>query len=84
MKEWNPFTACHTDNYFSNLFKAEVGKTLTRYINEIRAEKAKYLMEHTTLKVYEIAQEVGYKNATYFSTIFKKITNMAVSDYKKN
>ncbi len=72
-----------SENYFSNFFKAEMNENLTHYINRIRIEQAKRLMDTTNMKVYEIAKAVGYHNTTYFSTIFKKITNMAISDYKK-
>jgi Response regulator containing CheY-like receiver domain and AraC-type DNA-binding domain len=73
-----------SENYFSNLFKAEMSENLITYINNIRIEHAKHLMDTTNMKVYEIAEAVGYNNATYFSTTFKKVTNMAVTEYKKS
>lgn len=71
-------------NYLSNLFKAETGETLTQYINKVRIEKAKYLMKNTSLRVYEIAHTVGFNNPTYFSNMFKKITNLSVMEYRKS
>lgn len=71
-----------SNNYFSNLFKAEMNKNLTQYINELRISKAKTLLEKTNMKDYEVAKAVGYNNAAYFSTIFRKITKKSVSEYR--
>lgn len=73
-----------SENYFSNLFKGETGENLMHYINRVRIEKAQYLMENTNLKVYEVAEKVGFKNPAYFSTTFKKITKLSVMEYKKS
>ena len=37
--------------------------------------RAKYLLENTELPIYEIAESVGYKNATHFSAAFKRFYN---------
>lgn len=72
-----------SENYFSNLFKAETGENVTFFINKVRIENAKRLMFSTNKKMYEISQLVGYQNPTYFSTMFKKITSYSISEYKK-
>lgn len=72
-----------SDNYCSNLFKQEIGENLTSYVNKIRIEKAKKLLRNKSLKVYEVAGIVGYKNATYLSTMFKKITGVSISEFKE-
>ena len=41
-----------------------------------RMDKAKELLEHTTLKNYEIAERVGFADPHYFSISFKKATGM--------
>ena len=71
-----------SDNYFSNLFKQETGENLTSYINRVRIEKAKQLLMQPGKKVYEVAEEVGFRNTTYFSTTFRKVTGMTVSEFK--
>lgn len=71
-----------SDNYFSNLFKQEMGENLTAFVNRIRIEKAKQLLDTSNLKVYEIAEKVGFRNTTYFSTTFKKLVGISVSEYK--
>lgn len=72
-----------SENYFSNLFKQEIGENLTMFVNKVRIEQAKALMRQDCKKSYEIGQKVGYQNTTYFSTMFKKITGMSITEYKK-
>ena len=51
--------------YLSTLFKKETGQTLIKYISWYRIEKAKELLKTTTMKVGDIAEKVGYVNASY-------------------
>lgn len=57
---------------------------MVTYMNRCRIELAKELITNTGMKVYEIAEEVGFKNTTYFSTIFKKMTHMTVQEFKNH
>jgi len=43
---------------------------------------AKELLRNTNMKIYEIANEVGYHSVAYFNTIFKKITGYTPVEYK--
>lgn len=70
--------------YFSVLFKRDTGVTFINYLTDIRIAKAGELLAKTNMKIYEIAYAVGYDNPTYFSTVFKKITNYSPQDYRKN
>lgn len=72
-----------SENYFSNLFKQEIGENLITYVNKVRIENAKKILQNKSLKVYEVAEAVGYKNATYLSTMFKRITGMSISEFKE-
>ena len=63
--------------YFCRLFKNEVGCTYITNLNNHRMKKAKELLENTDLKIYEIAERVGYSNISYFSRIYKKIYHMS-------
>lgn len=73
-----------SENYLSNLFKQETGMNIKSYINIVRIEAAKKIMQTTNMKAYEISEQVGFKNATYFSTVFKTVTGYSLSDYKNN
>ena len=73
-----------SENYFSYLFKKETGVALKAYINEVRMKEAKRLLMETSLRDYEIAEQVGYHNAAYFASLFKRICGESVSDYRRH
>lgn len=66
--------------YFSRLFKEEVGENFSTYITNYRMEKAAYLLKHTDKKICEIANEVGYVNTGYFSKTYKKHYDVSPED----
>lgn len=69
--------------YFSRAFKAEVGQTFVNYLTDVRLKHSVRLLENTALRVQDIAQQVGYYNASYFSTIFKKKYGMSPYEYRR-
>ena len=69
---------------FSALFKVSTGTTFVEYLNHIRIEKAKELLRTTDLRTYEIADRVGYTDPRYFTYVFKKLTGMTSSEYRKD
>lgn len=70
-------------SYFSTIFKAYTGETFIETLTRVRMEKAKKLLETTSLKNYEVALEVGYSDPHYFSSIFKKQTGKTPGEYAK-
>lgn len=60
--------------YLMHLFKEDVGMTFNQYLTKVRIDKAIEMMQSGNYKVYEIAEATGYKDAAYFSHIFKKVT----------
>jgi two-component system response regulator YesN len=65
------------------MFKEETGIPVTEYINMARIKKAKELLANTSLKVYEIAYEVGFNDQHYFSSVFKKIVGLSPTEYRE-
>ena len=63
-----------TPNYFSRLFKRVTKEGCNEYIVRKRIEKAKSLLETTSMKTGKIAMMVGYRDTNYFSLAFKKHT----------
>lgn len=61
-----------SEEYFSRLFKKEVGKNFTEYITEIRMIKAKKLLLCSDFNINEIGYMVGIQNPSYFSNQFKR------------
>ncbi|WNR43025.1 response regulator transcription factor [Paenibacillus roseipurpureus] len=70
-------------SYFSLLFKKTTGQTFLNYLNEVRLQKAKELLQEPDLKIYEIADMVGYTSLPYFNRIFKQIITITPVEYRK-
>ncbi|HHU50398.1 MAG TPA: response regulator [Firmicutes bacterium] len=71
-------------SYLSLLFTEQTGKNFIDYLTERRIKKAKELLKHTDLKIYEVSNAVGYKDSYYFSNCFKKMSGMSPSEYREN
>ncbi|MFW6022353.1 MAG: response regulator transcription factor [bacterium] len=68
--------------YLGQLFKKEIGMNFSQYLNEIRIEKAKELLTRTDMHIYEIAEQVGYKNSDYFIIKFKESKDCTPLEYR--
>lgn len=73
-----------TPNYLSHLFKKYTGEGCYEYIVRKRIEKAKFLLENTSMKMGEIAALVGYQDLNYFSVAFKKHIGQAPTKYRRS
>lgn len=69
--------------YLGQLFKKQYGCSFKDYLNRIRLRKAAELILSTNRKVYEIAEEVGYKNQEYFINKFEKEYGMTPTRFRK-
>ena len=58
-------------------------KAFSDYLKDVRMEKAKELLENSSLSAKDIAVKVGFQNVTYFSTVFKKETGLSPAEYKR-
>jgi two-component system response regulator YesN len=70
--------------YISRKFKQMYGENISDYIVRIRIERAKELLKFPNLKIYEIANRIGYQDDKYFRKVFKKAVGITPSDYRKN
>lgn len=68
-------------NYLSNLFKKNGDVGFLEYITQLKIDKAKQLMQNSNLKVYEIAEHLGFESAFYFSKVFKKVEGCSPREY---
>ncbi len=71
-----------SSGYLSVLFNDHIGQNFIDYLTNLRIQSAKNLLKSTDLKIYEIADRVGYRDAYYFSTAFKKIVGINPTDYR--
>ncbi|HHX18698.1 MAG TPA: response regulator [Clostridium sp.] len=71
-------------NYFCSLFKQETGYNFLEYVTKIKMEWAKMLLKEGNYKTYEVSEMLGYREASYFSRLFRKYTNQSPAEYKKS
>jgi AraC-like DNA-binding protein len=63
-------------------FKSETGLSVLDYLTDIRMATSKKLLKNTNLRVYEVADKVGYKTGQYFSQVFLRTTGMHPLEYR--
>jgi two-component system response regulator YesN len=72
-----------SSSHLMTLFKQSTGKTVWSYLMEVRMHKAKLLLLDQKLKVYEIANQVGYENGEHFTRLFKDYFGVTPKEYRK-
>lgn len=70
-------------SHFCLLFKKYNGQSFTNYLNFIRIQISKELLIRNDLKVYEIAEMVGYKSLPNFNRVFKQLMGCSPNEYRK-
>ena len=73
-----------TPSYLSKLLKKETGLSFVEYLTDIRIKKSIILMMDTTIKIYDVAELVGYSNQHYFCRAFKKIKGISPPEYRRS
>ena len=71
-----------SENYLSRTFNSCVGVSIPNYINNFRIGKAQDYLKNTNMKIYEIAQALGYNSVSYFNTAFRKVTSVTPAQYR--
>jgi|WetSurMetagenome_2_1015567.scaffolds.fasta_scaffold00119_34 AraC-like DNA-binding protein len=75
---------CGVDiNYLNLVFFRETGKTLYRYLVDVRMEHAKYMLERNDAGITDIASAVGYPNANSFTRAFKRHESLTPTEYRR-
>lgn len=69
--------------YLAKIYKRKTEKTLKDAINEYRLAQAKELLVNPSIRVIDVAMEVGFDNISYFSTLFKKNTGLTPNEYRR-
>ncbi|MCI9176329.1 MAG: helix-turn-helix transcriptional regulator [Lachnospiraceae bacterium] len=71
-------------SYLSRVFKEETGILLSHYINRVRIQKARELLEDTEELIIDIAVACGYNYIPHFNRVFKELTGMTPGAYRKS
>lgn len=72
----------YSDVYFCKLFKQNFGKNFITYLNEYRMAKAKELLSNPLINIKDVGQKAGYRDANYFTRVFKRMVGMTPSEYR--
>jgi two-component system response regulator YesN len=67
--------------YLGKLFRSKTGEYFNAYLDQVRVRKAQELLLQG-LKVYQVAELVGYKYVDYFHAKFKKLTGLSPSQFR--
>lgn len=70
-------------SYLSQLFKQRMNQTFVDYVLHARMNEAERLLKHTSLRISEIADRLGYTDVAYFSNTFKRIKRHTPSEFRK-
>lgn len=73
----------YNSSYLGKIFNKKLGESFNSYIDHVRINHSKELLLEKNLKVYEIAEQVGYKNVDYFHKKFKKYVGVSPAEYRK-
>ena len=70
-------------SYLCTLFKKSTNDCFSTYLNKVRIEKSKALLANTNESILDIALQVGFSNASYYHTLFKKLTGVTPLMYRQ-
>ncbi len=71
-------------NYLCELFKRHTSRNITEYLGDYRLKQAEKYLKQVACKVADVSTLVGYKDAKYFSTAFKKKYGMTPLEYRNS
>ena len=74
---------CVSEEYLSGQIKKETGSSFSVLIKEKRIREVKKLLVTTKLRLNQIAALVGYTDPKYMSKVFKEVTGVLPSEYRK-
>ncbi len=68
--------------HLSKLLNRYLGQNFSEILNGVRIEKAKELLEDASLRIGDIAEEVGFSDMAHFSRVFKKVVGISANEYR--
>lgn len=75
----------YSESYLYKKIKEELGITLKDYLNRYRIKRSiQLLTSHEDLRVYEVAEAVGFSDYNYFGKVFRKYTGLTFTEFKEN
>lgn len=71
-----------SESYLCHIFKQATGKTVIKYLNGFRAQKASVLLEKTDENILLVAAKCGFENVSYFNRVFKEHFSLTPTEYR--
>ena len=71
-----------TPNYLGKMFLKYRSCTFTDELNRLRIKEAKRLLDNPACRIYEVAEQTGFANTTYFFRVFKKYEGCTPTEYR--
>ena len=72
-----------SDTYFRRIFEKCIGQKPLDYLNKLRIDYAKELLQSGFYNIESVAAMCGFRDPKYFSTVFKRVRGISPSEYKK-
>ena len=72
----------YSRSYISRIFKAEMGMTVSEYVQKTRIRNAQSLLRDTNISIQEVSYSVGIDDPLYFSKTFRKLVGISPRDYR--
>lgn len=73
-----------SENYLGKIFKRRTGENFNSYLTELRINIAKQKLKNPNMKIYQIAEDIGFQNVGYFTQVFKKVTGSSPKEYRQS
>jgi transcriptional regulator GlxA family with amidase domain len=73
-----------SERTFLRRFKAATGRVPASYLQSVRIESAKAMLEREVAPVQTISLRVGYEDVSFFRTLFKRVTGMTPGEYREH
>lgn len=67
----------------NHLFSGAMGRTIPEFVSFQRVSRAKYLLTNTEQSIEQIALQCGFSSSTYFSVVFRKLTDFTPSEFRE-
>lgn len=71
-------------SYLCKLFKDRMNKSFVSYLNQVRIDHAKQLLNGARFSLEEIAEKTGFNNSNYLVRVFKRTTGQTIGEYRRN
>lgn len=68
--------------HLSKLLNRYLGQNFSEILNGVRIEKAKEMLQNPSLRIGDIADEVGFSDMAHFSRVFKKVVGISANEYR--